>query len=107
LLLSPAILSSLLLAAHFYRADMIALAASGLLLPTLLLIRRAWIARLFQVVLAVGAVEWGRTLLMLVQMRIAFGLPWGRLALIIGTVGVFTLLSALVFESAPLRRRYR
>ena len=105
--LIPVILSMLLLGAHFYRAGLTPVAAGCALLPLLLLLRKTWVPRLFQAVLVVGAAEWGRTLYLLAQMRIAFDQPWGRLALILGGVAAFTLLSALVFESAGLRRRYR
>lgn len=102
----PSILSMLLLGAHFYRAGLVPLAVFCGLLPLVLLVRRPWVPRLFQAVLIVGAAEWGRTLYTLVQMRMAFDQPWGRLALILGGVAIFTLLSALVFETKGLRRRY-
>jgi hypothetical protein len=102
----PVILSMLLLGAHFYRGGLAPLAVACALLPLLLLVRRGWVPRLFQLVLALGAAEWARTLHALVQMRMAFDQPWGRLAVIVGAVAVFTLLSALVFEARALRRRY-
>jgi hypothetical protein len=104
--LFPVILSLLLLGAHYYRAGLVLVAAVCALLPLVLLVRRWWVPRVFQGLLVLGALEWGRTLYMLAQMRIAFDQPWGRMALILGAVAVFTLLSALVFETRGLRRRY-
>ena len=56
------ILSFLLLSAHFYRAGSMVLTALCVALPCMLLLRKAWIPGLFQVLLALGALEWLRTL---------------------------------------------
>jgi hypothetical protein len=95
-----------LLAAHFYRAASWPLMlASGLLL-TLLAWPRAWVARLVQVCLLAGALEWAWTAYALAQQRIALGQPWIRLALILGAVALFTAAAALVFRNRRLRARY-
>ena len=104
--LLPVILSLLLLAAHFYRAGLVMVAALCITLPFALLLRNAWIPRLFQVVLVLGALEWLRALYGFAAMRIAFGEPWLRLAIILGAVALFTGLSGLVFRNNKLRARY-
>jgi hypothetical protein len=104
--LLPVILSLLVLGAHFYRAGHPALTLVCVALPLLLLLRRSWIPRLFQVVLLLGALEWLRTLYGLAAMRIAFGEPWTRLAVILAAVALFTGLSGLVFNNRRLRARY-
>ena len=104
--LLPVILSLLLLAAHFYRAGQVAATALCLALPLLLLPRKPWVPRLFQVLLVLGALEWLRALYGFAAMRIAFGEPWTRLALILGAVALFTGLSGLVFRNHKLRGRY-
>ena len=104
--LLPVILSFLLLAAHFYRAGVVPLSALCIALPLLLLLRQAWVPRLFQFLLVLGALEWLRALYGFVAMRIAFGEPWTRLALILGAVALFTGLSGLVFRNRSLRGRY-
>jgi len=77
------------------------------LLPSLLFHRKAWVARLMQAVLVLGMIEWVRTLFILVDMRRALGQPWTRLAIIIGTVALFSGCSALLFRSKRLRKRYK
>jgi hypothetical protein len=105
--LLPVILSFLLLGAHCYRAGLPVLSGfcAGALL--LLLVRSAWIPRLFRLFLVLGALEWLRSLYYFATMRIAFGEPWTRLAVILGGVALFTVLSGLVFRSKKLRRYYQ
>jgi hypothetical protein len=104
--LLPVILSFLLLAAHFYRAGLLPIAALCVALPFLLLLRQAWVPRLFQFLLVLGALEWLRALYGFAAMRIAFGDPWQRLAIILGAVALFTGLSGLVFKNRSLRDYY-
>jgi hypothetical protein len=104
--LLPVILSFLLLGAHFYRSGLISIAVLCAMLPLLLFIRHAWVPRLFQALLLLGALEWLRTLYLLASMRVAFEQPWGRLTLILGGVAAFTALSGLVFSTRTLRRRF-
>ena len=104
--LLPVILSFLLLGAHCYRAGFPVL--SGLCLGILLLLffRKRWVPRLFQWLLILGALEWLRALYFFAAMRIAWDQPWTRLAVILGTVALFTALSALVFRNQKLRLLY-
>ncbi len=104
--LLPPALAAIILAAHFYRAGSLA-AAAALGLVVLTFVPRTFAARVVQVGLVAGAVEWGFTLWRLVELRQATGAPYARLALILGAVAVATALSALVFESPALRRRCR
>jgi len=104
--LLPVFISFLLLAAHFVRAGQNFLACASLLLPFLLLLRKTWVPWIIQVTLLLGAVEWLRTLYLVAQMRIEFGMPWTRLAIILGTVALLTACSCLVFRNKALRRRY-
>src|SRR5512136_247639 len=105
-LLFPAA-SFALLGAHFHRAGNWPLMLACALPVGLLALPRPWVARLVQVALAIGALEWLWTLFALVQTRVALGQPWLRLALILGAVAVFTAASAGVFRRQPLRERYR
>jgi hypothetical protein len=106
--LIPVILSTLLLGAHFLRADLTLLAVLIVLFPVVLLAKREWVARLTQLVLLLGGLEWVRTLLVLVAARREMGQSWTRLAVILGVVALFTIGSGLLFSvSAALRERYR
>jgi hypothetical protein len=105
--LLPVFLSAILLAAHFLRAEMYPLVAVSLAFPFVLLFPRRWAARLVQVALALGAIEWIRTLLMLVMARQAAGRQWMRMAIILVTVAAFTAASSLVFCLGALRARYQ
>lgn len=104
--LLPVILSFLLLGAHFYRAGWLPVAVLCAGLPLLLFMRATWVPRLFQALLVLGALEWLRALYGFAAMRIAFGEPWTRLALILGAVALFTGLSGLVFRNRKLQARY-
>lgn len=79
-------LALLLLAAHFLRRYGFGTAALWLLLPPLILLRRAWLRPVLQGALLLGIFHWCRSGLVLVQLRLAFDEPWLRLALILGAV---------------------
>ena len=105
--LLPVFLSALLLAAHFFRAQMYPLIAASLAFPFVLMLARRWSARLVQTALVLGAIEWVRTMLMLVMARQAAGQPWMRMAIILGSVAALTAASGLVFRLGPLKERYK
>jgi hypothetical protein len=104
--LLPVIFSFLLLGAHFYRAGHVVLTSLCVAVLLLLFLRKHWVPLLFQVLLALAALEWLRSLYFLAAMRIAWNEPWTRLAVILIVVALFTALSGLVFRSKKLRARY-
>ncbi len=106
LLYIPVVLSLLLAGAHFLRFGNTVGVVGALLLIGLLFLRQAWVARLVQVALVLGALEWVWTLYSLVQMRAAHGQPFTRMAIILGVVAAVTLLSALVFQTRTMKRIY-
>lgn len=106
LLLAPAVTACLLLAAHFLRFYAFGIVGFCLLLPFVLLVRRRWAARIVQIVLLLGVLVWGRAGYVFAHQRMLMGEPWGRLAIIIGGVTLYTFIAAALFETAPLRRRY-
>ena len=73
----------------------------------LLFLRRPWVARLVQVALVLGALEWARTIYQLVQMRVAHDAPFLRMAIILGAVATITAVSALLFQTRTMQRIYR
>jgi hypothetical protein len=105
-LLLPA-LAAIALAAHFHRAGNLLLSGLAVALVALLFVPRAWAARTVQLGLAAGALEWVLTLVRLIDARQALGQPYLRLAAILGAVALVTALSALVFRTGELRRRFR
>jgi len=105
--LLPVLLSFGLLAAHFSRADLFPLVILSLLIPFLLLIRKAWVARSIQVLLLLGAVEWIRAMFEYIEIRKLIGDDWTRLAIILVTVAVLTACAGLVFRGKSLRKRYQ
>jgi hypothetical protein len=114
LLLTPVVLSFLVLAAHYYRGAAVTNPTLAILLviaclaaPSLLVVRRAWAVRVVQVLLIAGALEWLRTLVVLIGVREQMGRPWTAAAIILGSVAAFTLASAAVFLLPPLARWYR
>ena len=107
LLYLPTVLALLLLAAHFLRYGNTVIVVGIVALSGLLFVRRAWAARIIQLVLVAGTVEWLRTLAMLVQERMALGAPYLRMAVILGLVAAVTAFAALLFQSKELKALYR
>ncbi len=105
--LVPAILSTLVLGAHFYRSGNLIVVAVILVCLLLLAVRRPWVAWGYQALLLLGAAEWVRTLVEIMKRRQAMGEPWTRMAIILGVVAVVTAASALAFHSKALRERYK
>lgn len=106
LLYIPIVLSLLVLGAHFMRYENSIGVFCAMVVIALLFIRQAWVARLVQVVLVLGALEWVRTLYSLMQVRAALDQPYERMVLILGTVAVVTFCSALLFQSRALKKVY-
>jgi hypothetical protein len=104
--LLPPALSLLVLGAHFFRGGAPVVSVLLLVVLSLLALPRWWAARLVQVVLVLGTIEWIMTLLHLAFWRVAGGEPIARLTLILGAVAAFTLASSLVFRTERLRAFY-
>lgn len=103
--LLPVVVSTLVLGAHLFRAGLpLALALAVALLPLALIGARPAAVRLVQAVLLLGAVEWVRTLVLLVAARRAAHLPHLRLALILAAVAATSALAA--WSLANWRRRH-
>lgn len=103
----PIVLSLIVLGAHFMRYGNTIGVAGAVVLIAMLFIRQWWVARLMQVVLALGALEWVYTIWGFVQIRAAHGQPFLRMVMILGIVAVVTLCSALLFQTATLKKIYR
>ncbi|MFH2052954.1 MAG: 4Fe-4S dicluster domain-containing protein [bacterium] len=101
----PLILSCLVMAAHHSRGGEPGLVGMWLTLPFALLLRRRWADLGIQAVLAAGALEWILTIESLVGIRRMVGLPYGRMAAILGGVALITALSGLLLNTSGRRRR--
>jgi len=100
-------LALLLLAAHFFRAGWAPIAGLFAALVTLLFVRTPWAARILQVTLAVGTLEWLRTAWVFAAARAAADQPYARLLVIIGTVAALTALAAWMIGHRTGRRHFR
>ncbi|PTN36550.1 4Fe-4S binding protein [Desulfonatronum sp. SC1] len=104
--LTPPTLSCLLLAAHYLRSGDLGMVAVCLALPGLFFLRRAWVRPVLQAAFAAGMAVWVLAMMDLIQFRQVVGLPWLRLALILGSVAVVTGAGALFLETRVLRERF-
>jgi hypothetical protein len=95
----PVVLSAVLIAAHFLRGGNILVTIACLAAPLLLLLRKPVVTIVVQLMLVIAAVEWLRTAFTIAQERAVTGAPATRMFVILGSVSLFTLLSAV-----PLKR---
>lgn len=102
----PIVLSLLLLGAHFLRFDFNIGVIGIAVLIVLLFLRTPWVARLAQITLLAGAVEWAYTLYQFAQLRAAEGEPYTRLAVILGAVILVAVGSALLFQTQTMKAIY-
>lgn len=103
LMLSLTVLAHLLLAAHSLRRGDWGLCLALAALPLTLLTRQAWARLAASMVLLLGAAQWVAAGVDFVQLRLALGEPWLRLALILAAVCGLTLTSGLWLLGARAR----
>jgi len=89
--LLPLIFAQLLFAAHIMRSFGSVWAAAVLILLFTLFIRRDWIIRLWQIIITFEIIEWIRTTIIIVQLRLAVDMPFIRLLIIMSAVILFNL----------------
>ncbi len=106
IIILPILLSALLSAAHFYRADAMVCTAISILVPFLLFSKNHWVPKIVTASLFLAATEWLRTLFVFIEQYQAAGVSWTRMAIILIGVAVFTASSALVFTTATMKKRY-
>lgn len=105
--LMPPIFSILLLTVHFFRGNNLPAVIIFFLLLFVLFVQRPWAARIVQVGLLLGSIEWIRTTISLVSARIDLGETFIRLAFILGGVSLLTACSALVFQIPKIKNYYK
>ncbi len=104
--ITPLIIACLLLAAHFLRRGDLVLVAISAAAPLLLLVRARWVLWVLQALAYCGALLWVWTAFEFAQHRIALGVPWVRMAVIVGGVAAFTAIAGALLNTRALRRRY-
>ena len=102
----PVFFSALLIAAHFFRSGSLLFAIVCLLSPLLLFTRNHWAPRLLTIFLLLSAAEWLRTMVVFIGHYQEAGVSWIRLAVILTGVSLATALSALVFRTKRMKKRY-
>ena len=119
LLVLPALLSFLILAAHFFRGQYafgaivglfpfgnLLLAALCLACACFLLVGRRWAMRMLQIALLAGALEWAFTAYQVMQERLAIEAKWHAAMIIFSAVGTLCLLAAALFQTKRLKKFY-
>jgi hypothetical protein len=104
--LFPVIFSSVLFAAHLSRSGYDEIAIFVLFFPLLLLIKKSWVMKFFQIFLIIAGIEWLHRTWTLVQERIVEGRPYQAALIILLLVAVFTFGSLLTFRDEAVKQRY-
>jgi heme/copper-type cytochrome/quinol oxidase subunit 4 len=79
----------------------------SLLIPFLLFWKSKLSARIIQIFLILGGIEWIRILIYYARIRVENGEDWLRLAIILGVVAILTTATALVFRTESMKERYK
>ncbi|HEY3310406.1 MAG TPA: hypothetical protein VGK00_02090 [Anaerolineales bacterium] len=104
--LTPLILSTLLVAAHFLRSYSLLPMFVSLAAPLLLLVKKRWSLLVLQVLCVVAAFIWMLALYGIIQQRLLEGRSWLASGLILGTVALFTLFSGWLLNSPQVKDNY-
>lgn len=102
----PLILSSLMLSAHFYRHYNYPMMVISILVPLLLLIKKRWVLAVIQLFALGGAGVWINTIVVIADERMRSGGPWIRMAVILGTVALFTASSGFLLNLKKVKDNY-
>lgn len=106
LLLLPTVVCLVAFGAHLIRSGHPLLVLVVPFVLCLLFIPRGWVARLFQLLLALMAIEWVHSAVALALERREAGLPWLRAISILVGMAVLNLVAAWLFEQRPLQDLY-
>jgi hypothetical protein len=93
------VLCSFILAAHFLREQSFGLMLAAIISIPFVFLKHRWAVRIMQCFYILATAEWVNTLFSLATERRAMGMPWTRMAIILGAVALFTLGSALVLRT--------
>jgi hypothetical protein len=104
--LIPAMVSLLLIGAHFLRSGNFLVMVVSLLLILALGIREPLVAWAVQGALLLATAEWVHVAYGLVGARLEAGLPWTKLVCILGGVAALTLTAIALFRAKALTEMY-
>lgn len=104
--LIPAILSLLLIGAHFLREGNVIFPLLSLLMIMALCVREPLVARTAQLALLLATAKWFLVTFTFVTERMAAGTPWIRLVCILGAVAALALVALALFWSKALKEMY-
>ncbi len=102
----PIILSSLIFAAHFLRDGDLAITVIIALMPLLLLLRKAWVPVVLQVLAYAATITWLYTAYDIMQTRIAMGMPYVRMLAILIAVALFSAWSGWLLNTRRVKERF-
>jgi len=104
--LLPIILAGLIFSAHLLRIYGVYPAILSLLFMVLLFIKNSWIRRLWQIYLVFATLVWINATVGFVQYRMATGMPWVRLIIIMGLIIALTVFSIFRLENKKVKEFY-
>ena len=104
--LTPAVLSFLVIGAHFFRAGHWLLVLVSVILICSLIVREPIIVKIVRAALLLTTIEWLRTAYVFASARYEHGEPWLRLAAILGGVALVSFLSTFLFYTKSLKKMY-
>ena len=90
------VIALLLAGAHYGRAGDTILKYLFLALPLLLLVRKKWSDMILAVSISLTVPVWINTTLNIIDVRRAAEVPWIRMAIILGGVALFSLITAFL-----------
>lgn len=99
-------LSFALLSAHFMRSGEYGLMLITIILPLLLFIKKKIVTIIIGIILLFSSIEWFLTGYKIYQLREAMALPSSRMLIIMGSVGIFTILSAAMLITKKIKDSY-
>ena len=102
----PFIFCTLVMAAHLFRANLIIMMFISILIPLILIWKNRISIITVQIALIIYGLEWIRSMLNLISIRIETGENWHRLAIILGVVALLNFASIIIFRSRYIKEMY-
>ncbi len=103
----PIFLADLLFAAHIMRFHGLVPALLVVAFMGTLMLRKAWVPRLWQGALLLTIVEWLRVTMEFVRYRMAWNLPYTRLLIIMGVVIAYFVFIVFYFERQKIQNYFK